>query len=157
MSKELVKKLRAHASLYGEGYTPNLLTQAADLIESLATWRDIESAPRDGTSVLCAWIVNGRHTAQPEVLSYFPDWHGKGKGAWVLSGDFSVKFDPDGVHNDPPEECANPTHYIDFLSFMENLDVATAKVSHCTACGKEIPYTEHIDNRQCLKHLQIYT
>lgn len=122
MSKELIKNMRAKASQYVSGHTCDLLTEAADLIESLTTWRDIESAPRDGTSVLCAWIENGRHTAQPEVLSYFPYWHGKGKGAWVLSGDFSVKFDPDGLHEEPPVDCISPTHYIDFLSFMEQLD-----------------------------------
>jgi hypothetical protein len=46
------------------------------------------------------------------VLAYVPDWHGEGRGAWVLNGDFHVHFEPDGIHETPPTAYGEPTHWM---------------------------------------------
>lgn len=76
-------------------------------------WKTIESAPRDGTQILAGWLGEKEQESWDfAVLAYFQDWHGEGMGAWVLEGDFEVRFAPDGVHETPPKEYGDPTHWM---------------------------------------------
>ena len=81
------------------------------------TWQPIETAPKDGREILCTWVYVMRdgswHWSNVmHVLSWFPDWHGKGIGSWVLDGDFGIRFEPDGVHETPPVGNWEPTHWM---------------------------------------------
>ncbi len=82
----------------------------------MSNWQPIATAPRDGTEVLCTWVhdIDGRRwwSGHVHVLAYWPNWHDEGKGAWVLDGDFATKFDPDGIHHEPPYNCSEPTHWM---------------------------------------------
>lgn len=81
-------------------------------------YQPIEEAPKDGTEILCTWSYihpqTGRRIWRDEyaVLAWFPDWHGNGIGAWVLNGDFSVRYMPSEFHETPPIEYGNPTHFM---------------------------------------------
>lgn len=92
-----------------------LLTDLAQ--EQTPQWQPISTAPRDGREILCTWIhelSDGRtHWAGVmHVLSWWPHWHGEGQGAWVLDGDFAARFEPDGIHQTPPVEGGEPTHWM---------------------------------------------
>ena len=84
----------------------------------MTAWQPIETAPRDGTAVLCTWVWTHPVTGQTHwsgemhVLAYVPDWHGAGRGAWVLNGDFPAHFEPDGIHETPPTAYGAPTHWM---------------------------------------------
>jgi hypothetical protein len=80
-------------------------------------WQPIDTAPKDGRDVLCTWVhtfADGRQVwlKVMHVLAYWPNWHGEGRGAWVLDGDFATKFDPDGWHHTPPIDGGAPTHWM---------------------------------------------
>ena len=88
----------------------------ADLLAAEG-WRDIRTAPKDGTAVLCTWVYqlsDGRvHWSNVmHVLSWWANWHGAGQGAWVLDGDFAAHFAPDGYHETPPIQYGEPTHWM---------------------------------------------
>lgn len=89
------------------------------ILETLASaearadqWQPIASASKDGRDLLCTWVHNGRWSRVMHVLSWFKDWYGEGKGAWVLDGDFNTRFEPDGVHETPPIDYGQPTHWM---------------------------------------------
>jgi hypothetical protein len=74
---------------------------------AVSEWRPIGEAPKDGTQILAYWEYYGC-----EVISWFPDWEGEGKGSWVLYGSFGNKFYPSEFHETPPYPVGEPTHFM---------------------------------------------
>lgn len=72
-------------------------------------WQPIETAPKDGEEILCAYGVDmgleGIMHTDWQVLSWYKDWHGKNKGAWISAGD--------------PEEWSVPEMWMPIPEFKE--------------------------------------
>ncbi len=82
----------------------------AELYVDFRYWLPMESAPLDGTRVLCGWFHHG--SSHMAVLSYYPEWHGENRGAWLLEDDFEARFKPSEYHKTPPLDYARPTHWL---------------------------------------------
>lgn len=83
-TKELIKALRHQMAVMNNGRCDKLMAQAADALEA-TLWRDISTAPKDGTEVL---LYNGSGLSIgrwepleqdcPDQPGHNPGWYGIG-------------------------------------------------------------------------------